>query len=601
MNNIAVSVDPMSLPTSDIAINRKREAKDVTWSNINFVAGKSKVLTDCWGEVKVGQVCAILGPSGAGKSSLLNVLAGRSSSASGVEVSGTMKVGGKEVNPVSYRKHIAYVMQDDSMLATTTPREALRFSANLRLPSTLTQQQIHDRVETLLEELGLLECADVYIGNAVLKGISGGQRKRTSVGIEIITEPTLLFLDEPTSGLDSFSAFNLVKLLNKMSANCAILCTIHQPSSEVFFLFNKVIYMKDGRIFYQGLVEDLIEHYAHLGYDCPENYNPSDFVMDLCQSMPIAELEAKQLFMIPPDTVTSEKQSTQNYDSTVMSFTSESSFFKQLYALTGRNFIDVRRDYPALLGRFGVTTILSLLYGLIFMNAGRRDNADTDNFNSHVGALSMVSILSMFGTAQSVLLTFPFERPMILREYVTGTYEMGAYFISKLFVELPLCFLQMIYSYILTYFFIGLRGNYIYFVLTGWILGLTSNSLAMMLGCAVPDVKSVTELSPLLFVPQILFGGFFIRTTQIPLVLRWANYLCGLKYAMNLQFFNEFHESIASCEDSEQAAENCAQLLEKNDISSTGVGLYIMALIILFVGYRFLGIMILYQKAKRFY
>jgi ABC-type multidrug transport system ATPase subunit len=100
-------------------------------------------------------------------------------------------VGGKEINPIQFRKNIAYVMQDDSLLPTTTPREALRFSASLRLPSTVSSMEINDRVEKLLEELGLLVCADVCIGNEVIKGVSGGQRKRTSVGIEIITEPTV--------------------------------------------------------------------------------------------------------------------------------------------------------------------------------------------------------------------------------------------------------------------------------------------------------------------------------------------------------------------------------------------------------------------------
>ncbi len=162
-------------------------------------------------------------------------------------------------------------------------------------------------------------------------------------------------------------------------------------------------------------------------------------------------------------------------------------------------------------------------------------------------------------------------------------------------------FAQMLYSYIIMYFFIGFQGNFLFFVLTSWILGLASDSLAMLLGCVVPDVKSVTELSPLLFVPQILFGGIFIRTEQIPSILRWAQYLCGLKYAMNLQFYNEFHESLSACHESEGAAENCASLLDTNGIDASDVGLYIMGVILLSVAFRALGIIVLYQKAKQFY
>lgn len=186
-----------------------------------------------------------MGPSGAGKSSLLNVLAGRSSPGSGISIEGKVTVGGKVINPVAFRKNIAYVMQDDALLATATPREALRFSANMRLPSSTSTETIEELVNKTLADLGLTVCADVMIGGALIKGISGGQRKRTSVGVELITKPPLLFLDEPTSGLDSYSAFSLISLLRKVaSVDCTILCTIHQPSSEVFFLFDVVIFMK---------------------------------------------------------------------------------------------------------------------------------------------------------------------------------------------------------------------------------------------------------------------------------------------------------------------------------------------------------------------
>jgi len=100
-------------------------------------------------------------------------------------------VGGRTINPVSYRKNIAYVMQDDSLMATATPREALLFSARMRLPTHIIEKGIEEKVDKLLEELGLTECADVLIGGPLIKGISGGQRKRTSVGVELVTNPTV--------------------------------------------------------------------------------------------------------------------------------------------------------------------------------------------------------------------------------------------------------------------------------------------------------------------------------------------------------------------------------------------------------------------------
>jgi ABC-type multidrug transport system ATPase subunit len=180
----------------------KRKGLGMTWCGLNFdVNDDIKVLNNVSGRVESGEVCAIMGPSGSGKSSLLNVLAGRSASGGGVKITGTVKVGGTKVNPVEYRTQIAYVMQDDALMATTTPREALRFSANLRLTG-VSAEEIEEAVEHTLQALDIVECADTFIGSALIKGISGGQRKRTSVGIELITQPSLLFLDEPTSVSD---------------------------------------------------------------------------------------------------------------------------------------------------------------------------------------------------------------------------------------------------------------------------------------------------------------------------------------------------------------------------------------------------------------
>lgn len=179
--------------------NGTRVPQDIKWNGVNFSVnganGKKNILTNCWGEVKAGEVCAIMGPSGAGKSSLLNVLAGRSAAGEGISITGNVSVAGSPINPVLFRNKIAYVMQDDALMATQTPEDALRFSASLRLPADVPEEKINSLVQHTLEQLGIDVCKDVMIGGPMIKGISGGQRKRTSIGIEIITNPALLFLD----------------------------------------------------------------------------------------------------------------------------------------------------------------------------------------------------------------------------------------------------------------------------------------------------------------------------------------------------------------------------------------------------------------------
>ena len=151
--------------------------KDICWDSVNFSVETGKVnkviLKDCWGKVDSGEVCAIMGPSGAGKSSLLNVLAGRSAAAEGISILGNVYVGGAPINPVAFRKNIAYVMQDDALMATQTPEEVLRFSASLRLPDDVSPVEIETLVAKTITDLGLDVCKDVMIGRwSMVYGIS---------------------------------------------------------------------------------------------------------------------------------------------------------------------------------------------------------------------------------------------------------------------------------------------------------------------------------------------------------------------------------------------------------------------------------------------
>ena len=240
------------------------------------------LLSGVWGEVPAKHTTAIMGPSGAGKTSLLNILSGRASSRGRLEIEADIRLNNYSVDPtrVDVRKQIAFVAQDDSLQITATPREAIRFSAKLRLPRSTTADELDHITEIMLEELGLMKCADTIVGGALIKGISGGERKRTSVGVELVTKPALVFLDEPTSGLDSYSAVQLCQVLKKVAnAGSSVLFTIHQPSSEIFNSFDQLILLNKGRVMYQGLVSDVPAYFQERGHGAPNNYNPADWIM----------------------------------------------------------------------------------------------------------------------------------------------------------------------------------------------------------------------------------------------------------------------------------------------------------------------------------
>jgi ABC-type multidrug transport system permease subunit len=241
----------------------------------------------------------------------------------------------------------------------------------------------------------------------------------------------------------------------------------------------------------------------------------------------------------------------------------------------------------------GITVFLNLLFGLIFRNAGNRDDTQEGFFYDHFGALTMVTISSMFGAAQPTLLAFPEQRPIFLREYSTGTYSIMPYFISKVCFEVPLAFVQTLVQWLVVYWLIAFQGNFILLLLASFSLALASASIAVLMGCAVADVKTATELMPVIFVPQMLFAGFFVSTDQIPSYLRWAQYLCSLKYAMNLLSIIEFGES--ACQSG--ADMQCKALLDSNEIDEDKWWAYILVLAALFAGFRIIGAYVLTVKA----
>ena len=233
--------------------------------------------------------------------------------------------------------------------------------------------------------------------------------------------------------------------------------------------------MKKGEIFYQGQVKTIVDYFNKFDYVCPANYNPSDYVMFLIQTETDETLTSKGVAM-PLKSTTKERTRTSSVIDVQQELDmvpiSTASFWVQLSWLSYREWLNAKRDVGSLIGRFGVTIFLSILYGIIFLNAGNQDDSDTSKFQSHFGAITMTVISSMFGSAQPVMLMFPFERPLFMREYSTGTYGPISYFISKIVMELPLTFLQTVVQYIIVYFMVGMQGSWIYLVLASWGLGI---------------------------------------------------------------------------------------------------------------------------------
>ncbi|CAJ1966242.1 unnamed protein product [Cylindrotheca closterium] len=593
-----------------------REGKTLLWRDINMVLSGKKdgekdryLLEGVWGEVPQRKTTAIMGPSGAGKTSLLNILAGRAASRGRVSIQSEIRLNNYVVDPkkIEVRQHIAFVAQDDSLQVTATPRESIYFSAKLRLPKDTPEKTLIKLTNKMLQELGLEKCADTFVGGALLKGISGGERKRTSIGVELVVKPAMVFLDEPTSGLDSFSAMQVCRVLQKVAhAGSSVLFTIHQPASDIFNQFDQLILLNRGRVMYQGAVDDIEPYFQQRGHPLPPRYNPADWIMTVAQSVPWEELiscgffpEDKRHLPDPDTEIFVDGKDASGHHSDEMDDKSyiRAGILTQVHLLYSREIRNITRDKASIGARFGLTIFLAVLIGIIFLDVGNTDKAKPQNLQSHFGALIMVVLMSMFGTAQPALLAFPEERPVFLREYSTSHYSVVAYFMARLSMEASLTALQVLLLLTIDYFLISLNGPFGIMYIAVYALAMSSTALAVLLGCAVEDPKLGQEMLPILFVPQMLFAGFFVVPELIPVWLRWARYLCSLTWAIRIIMVEEFGNGCGGGE----ADAACERVLNSVGASEDETWWNWLILIGLFVVFRLGALFILRQKALKFY
>jgi ABC-type multidrug transport system ATPase subunit len=587
--------------TENTALGRESsggESLTVEYTDIDFtIDSKDKkgrisrrVLHSLSGSIESGKLTSIIGPSGCGKSTLLNILSGRMApdSVSNSKLTGTVSLNGVKIDPVEYKQRFAYVMAEDSLYATTTPREAFEFVCKLRCPH-LNDAQRTDRTEGMLENLGLLKCADTFIGNPLIKGISTGEKKRTAVGIELLPNPDLCFLDEPTSGLDSFTALELIRMTRKIAdSGKTVLCVIHQPSSEVFELFDDVVCMSKGRVVYHGPVTRVTDFFADQGYKCPQDYNPSDYVMYVLQTISDEDLDKLALaWRSHMDAEKSKIESRRSYNGNkqlALKPIRRCPVSQQLVGLFGRELKRAARDPSILFVRFAITTLLGLFVGFLFFKVGDTGGEITSSYR---GGITNACVFAMMGAGPAMLISLPFDRPVILREYANGLYSITACVLSRLSLEIPIIFVQNVYLVTLVYFLEKFSGQFMLLVLGLFLLGSAITTMALSFGSSFKDVEKAVELSFILFVPQILFSGFFVAIDQIPKVLQWVQWVCAIKYAVNIAYIAEF-----------KGMTDYEQVFDSTSIDEDLLWMYVGILAAMTVGFTILSILLLRWRSK---
>lgn len=552
---------PPPVVTSDTAtvIQVAEDTKSFNWDNVGFTvqvkSGKTKVdkvlLSANTGAVTGGQVIGIMGGSGAGKSTLLNCLSGRIGPG---KLEGTIQFNGLSRDPSVWRSQCAFVEQDDLMFSNLSVSETLRFSALLRLPYSMSNEEKFKKVENIIMELGLDGCRHVRIGNAEEKGISGGERKRVSIAMELVTNPDILFLDEPTSGLDAFTAINLIKTLKKIAVlhKTIVIMTIHQPRTDILECLDKILLLSMGKTIWYGRTENALTHFGKLGFLIPPNTNPSDFFSDITtldrRTPELQDDSTKRINLFQKaweqkmvHSPLSAKVDLKESDSkTFRKISYPSPMYYEILTLLKRAMLDVFRDSATLGATLGQGVFITIVLGFIFF----RLPLSLSGIQDRLGVTFFICVNQTFGTVMPTINVFPNQKIIIKRERAAGTYRSFSGFISKVLSTLPLVYAGSLLLSIPIYWMIGFQNDitkYLTFILIILIHSHTANSLGIAIGSFVPNATVGQIIGPLIIVVFLIFGGQFVNLEKLPASLKWIQYLSFITYSNKALSQNEMN------------------------------------------------------------
>ncbi|XP_077998523.1 uncharacterized protein LOC144451525 [Glandiceps talaboti] len=536
---------------------------EVVFKNITVSIEDKPILRGINGIAKPGEILAIMGPSGSGKTTLLNVLAGRKNK-SDLE-NGTITLNGQPLSK-RLRRRISYVLQEDVFFDNLTLYDTLRFAAMLCLPATITKEDKLKKMDNVISALDLGKCLKTLIGNTEHKGLSGGEKKRANIGCELLTDPAVLLLDEPTTGLDSSIAFSLISSLKQFarSANKTVITSIHQPSSQLFHLFDKVMLLQDGETAYFGKVDSMIDYFDNIGLHCAAHYNPADFVMEKIKGSdeerkcilesgrkitwePLAESGHHNGTPSPApleDFDELDSVAVKIYENGEDSIEKKkkkwpTGFLDQYLMLTVRSF---KQSRGSLLGkvRYIECILTSIVIALIWWQLDYSE----ESIYARQGLLIFFFPYWCFAITLIALLVFPSEKTVIFKERSAGMYRLSAYYLAKLTSELPLVILLPTVSTIIVYWSTGLNQSPGAFFGSWSLIMLTiiaSQSVGQTIGIIWMDFDKALSTAAVYILGCLMLAGFYINT--YPTWIEWLRYASYLYYTFSGLIILEFTDN----------------------------------------------------------
>ena len=521
-----------------------------------------------------------------GKTTLMDVIAGRKTQGT---IEGSILVNGYPKQIRTFNRLCGYVEQTDVHLATATVREALHFSASLRLASTVTPAQRTKFVEEVLDILELTPIADRVIGDATLPGLSLGQLKRLTIGVELVANPSVLFLDEPTSGLDSRAALVVMRVVKRISSTGrSVLCTIHQPSAELFSMFDRLLLLGKGgvQVYFGPLGEDgeqLVKYVEsttsanNRPQHKPRATNPASWMLDVLASAQLAEAPYQLDFpaaylrsdLHKRNSVELEEASSKKSDRADVHFSSvyAASVGRQLRAVCFRTFQFYWRNPGMVFLRVFNMLLLSVLFGFLYLKEGVTTTSEV------IAQLCAVFVGIAFPGWSSMSVVIPLtmrKRMVFYREQASLIYSPLVYAFSLALVELAYTALATFLFLSCFYEMVGFRNTasaFFHYWLVEYCVLLVIVSLGQLCAAAMPNELVANLMSSLVFTFAFLFSGIYILAGQLPRGWKWLYRIFWIPKALIPIITNQFYCEGADCPQLYNVLSPGGVLIEQQSVS----------------------------------
>lgn len=576
--------------------------------------GNKIILDNLSGSVAPGQFMAIIGTSGAGKTSTLNVLADKLSG----NISGNVTVNGHARDSKAFVRAASYVSQEDSLLPNLTVWETVSISAKLRLPASLSDEEKMKRTEAVIDDLGLSHVRNSRVGGAMSRGLSGGERRRLSIAVELITDPALLFLDEPTSGLDATTALSISQTLARLAVDGGrtVVATIHQPRSNIFSQFTHLWVLSQGKTVYQGEMRNALPYFKSLGFVPPPHSNLADFFMDITtldSRHAHAAISQKRVDALSAAYQSSALVKRVDSDLSKPAGTDISKdphfhgypvdLFKQFGILMDRTWKNARRNEGLTVVRVATSLIMGLLVGFLYRDLP----LDVDSIGDRSGGLFFLMMSTAMPAMMGLLADFPAERRLLIKEVSAGNYRLGAYFLAKQITEAPFMFFGPVITVSVCYNLVGLNPAWDRFwtlILVLSVMSLAAQSYGMFLGSLFKDFQQSQQVSSLFLVILMLTAGLYIDVDSIPWYFSWISWINFMRFGYEGVMSNEWSGQVLSCDANQQLPDGSC-FIPDGDAVLAGAGLdefgvwwSVVILAIITVGFRLLAYFVMSFKVN---